>query len=328
MDATKGLLLALVLGNAGCDPDVEPPANDPDTTGATEETGATAPDLTASIIAAHGVGSQVVSNGDASAQLAAQAVEFATASVGSGELVTTGTVEQRGSQYAYDPSPDDALVVVLEDAPRTTFRIHAMDGDFSSASAFLAGDHELRFAVEVEAQMTLEIGSVRRNGAFDTSAAGTILVEGLDLDVDVHARGTSTSEVDSTGSRFHSAFTTTGTVTGPAFDLVLDETWDFELVTAGDESAQSAVRTLANTLSTDGDDYDWVDVRTQKSYRDGRPSELDTFWTAQGQLLRNGQPFGAYRLDADPIGEDSGGFVLFMLDLPEGSFELERIAAY
>ena len=341
------LWISLLLGSAGCDAPASTSkgssgsgegfesstGEETATTGETSTTGS-APnmeDVQSALVTSHALGSQLVADAETSAQWATQAVEFATVTTGGSTLVTTGTVRQTGDQYVYEPAPADVLVVELEGTPRATFRIHTMTGDMSRASAFLGGDHEFLYDVEVDGRMDITFGSARAGSTFETSAEGSMTLGGVELDIDVAAAGTHSSEVDTSGSHYENAFRTTGSVSGPGFDMAVDETWDFELITAsgdGGGSAQSAVRTVANSLDLGPNTYDWVGVRTQKSYRDGRPSSLDTFWTAEGEVLRDGEPYGRVRLDTDLVGSESGGFILFMLDLPDESVELERIAAY
>lgn len=348
MHMRTGLLVALLVAIAGCDSaggdetSHDPTDGESETEGGAQTTagGATetdsAPDapvddVNAGLMLGYAVGTQLVSEAEGTAQAAAQAVEFATATVANGSLVTTGTVRQRAGQFAYDPTPSDALVVDVEGHPAATLHIEAMHGDFSSAAAFLSGSHEFRYAVQIDGSMDMEFVSLRSGSSFETAALGELLVAGTTVDVDATARGTRYSEVDTSGSHYQDSFAIRGSVEGSGYSLDLDETWDFELVTVsgtGGGSAQSAVRTVNSTLRIGADRYTWAGVRTQKSYRDGRPSSLDTFWVAEGELLRNGERYGEVRMDADLIGPNSGGFVLFVLELPGSTVELERIGAY
>lgn len=51
-----------------------------------------------------------------------------------------------------------------------------------------------------------------------------------------------------------------------------------------------------------GDTFAWKNVKKQRSFRDGKESQLDTYWGATGEITRNGQPFGRYRKTLTAVG--------------------------
>jgi len=75
--------------------------------------------------------------------------------------------------------------------------------------------------------------------------------------------------------------------------------------------------------------YEWVGVSAKKSFVDGRPSSVDSHWGATGEVTRDGQTLGRYRMQTELVGRQAGGFIRFVLALTDGgTVELERWNAY
>jgi hypothetical protein len=274
-----------------------------------------------SVLASHNLGSVITTEGQTSANVAVEGVFTASQAAGTGQVVTTGTLTQQGQAFAYAPSPSDRLVVEFGDGTAIDFWIDEIAGDSTSAAAFLNNDHEFQYRVAVDGKIDMTFESRRQAGSLAAGAVGSYVHEGVDYDIDLSMAGAYDFESDSTGTYFRDEHRTTGSITASGYDLDVDETWYFELVTSDSGSAQAATRTVANSLQLGGDTFDWVDVATAKSFRNGKPSEIDTYWKARGEILRNGEQHGTYRLDLG-----APAFIHMVVDLPTGPVEVESHA--
>ena len=275
--------------------------NDNDGDGDDDDDDEPAVDAEDSVMASHNLGSVITTEGQTSANIAVEGVFMASQSAGLGQVVTTGTLTQQGQAFAYVATPSDRLVVEFGDGTTIDFWIEEISGDSTSAAAFLNNDHLLEYRVAVEGKIDMTFESRRQGGSLGAGAVGSYVYEGAEYDVDLSMAGTYYFESDSTGTHFRDEHRTTGSVTGTGYDLDVDETWYFELVTSNGGSAQAASRTVSNSLQLGNDTFDWVDVATKKSFSNGKPSQVDTYWDATGEILRNGESYAAYRLDlSDP----------------------------
>jgi len=276
------------------------------------------PDADRSLHASHMLGSTLQAEAADSATLTTEAVWLASQSVGTGAVVTTGTLTQSGQSVSYAAQPNDRLVVELGDGNMVDIWVLAMDGDFSgSASNFRESNHDLQYRVAVADRIDMTFTSQRNGGNSASAAEGNVVLEGVTYDCNVQGTGTYYFEADTTGVHFLDDAQVQGRITGAGFDLDVDETWHFELVSTNDGSAQDARRTIDNSLDLGGTVFDFVDIEMQKAFKDGSPTEIDTYWNAQGTVLRNGSAYGQMRLDVDVAR------VRFVLDTPGGTVELE-----
>ena len=55
------------------------------------------------------------------------------------------------------------------------------------------------------------------------------------------------------------------------------------------------------------------------AFRDGKPNELDTVWSATGNVTRNGQPYGNLQISPDV----NGTFIHLYLVTPAGQVSLQ-----
>lgn len=297
---------------AGDDDDDDPRGDDDD------DDDAAPADAESSLLASHALGSTLQTEGENSATLTTEAVWLASQSVGTGTLVTTGTLTQTGQSVSYAAQPDDRLVLEFGDGNTVDIWVLAIEGDFSgTASNFLEGNHELQYRVAVPERIDMTFTSQRNGGNSATAAEGSLVLEGVSYDCDVQGAGTYYFEADSTGVHFLDDTQTQGRITAAGFDLDVDETWHYEFVSSSTGSASDARRTMDNSLNLGGTVYDFADIELQKSFADGSPNEIDTYWNAQGAVLRDGATYGQMRLDVD------AARVRFVLDTPDETLELE-----
>ena len=263
--------------------------------------------------------------------LTGQAVELASVLAGTGQLMTSGTLTQVGASYTYAPEPTDRLVVVLLDGRRFELTVSQAQGDFSQGSSgFFAADHQYAVRVVLGDELDINLSSSQSAGTRQIGVQGAWATGGVVYTVNGSISGTTYFQNDSAGSQFNTQTQTTGSITTPGFSTQLNESWTYEMVTStgsGGGSASAATRSLANVVELAGHTYTWDNVSVQFSYKNGKPSQLVDYWQASGQVLKDGQAFGTYRKDVQPLGQDTG-YIKFVLDTPEGAIELESHQAY
>jgi len=269
--------------------------------------------------------------GEQSGDIGANAV-FLASQLGAGgaRLVTTGTLTQLGQNWNYGLSPNDRLVVQFATGTNVSFYITRMQGDFSiGAATFLRQNHNFDYRVAIpgasDLTFTSDIGS--GNPTFRATALGTLVWSNVTYNINLALVGDYRFEIDSSGSSYLNDYTMTGTVDAPGYSLNVNQRRRFEMVVAvvnfggatRSESSSSNQDWNNNTLTIGGEVYKWVNALKQKSFKNGQPSSVDTYWQASGGVLKNGGPFGLYKFGAGSV----FGFVKFNLVLPNEVIELE-----
>lgn len=270
----------------------------------------------ASLTEAHRAPEEVRTYGSAAASLVVNAIQSASVRARTGQPVTYGTLTNEG----WAPEPADRLVVQAEDA-RYEVTVDGLDGDFASADAFLAGDHLLDAQV-TDGASALDLRLTREGATRQIHVAGRLQVDGVTYQVDLTAAGTERFDNDTSGTAYADHHQVSGTVDWNGAHLLVDETWDFELVSSG-RTASSAVRTIRNRLDAAGRTFLFDGVRLKKAFRDGNPTEVDTFWEASGAITADGAPFGSYALD-----QSDAAFIKLLLRLPDQTVEVESWKLY
>lgn len=268
--------------------------------------------------------------GEQSGEIAAQGV-FLASQLGAGglQLVTVGTLRQDASGgWQYSPTPTDALTVQFAAGTNLNFYVTRMQGDFSvDATTFLRRSHTFDYRVVSPGGTDLTFTSDVGTGtpSFRATARGTLGWKGVAYAIDLRLTGEYQFNVDSTGSAMLDDYQVTGSVKAPDYTVQVNQRRRFEMVVAAVnfggatryDSATADQDWINNTLQVGADTFQWVNVTKQKSFKNGKPSSLDTFWKTGGVVLRNGQPFGTYELRPDLH------FLRFFLVLPNAAIELE-----
>ena len=254
--------------------------------------------------------------------VAADAV-FAASQLGAGgaQLVTTGTLSQQGQTWSYSSSPADRLAVRFGSGTNADFYITRMEGNFSSdAATFLQESHNFDFRVVAPgvADLTFNSGIPSGTCNFHATARGSLLWNGVNYTVDLALDGQYCFESGFGSYSLLNDYTTAGTVMAPGYSLSVDQRWRFELVADQKQSASSAEDWNNNTLTIGADTFKWVNAKKQKSFKNGKPSSIDSYWQASGAVLKNGQSWGLYQYQG-PI----FGYVKFYLATPDAAIELE-----
>ena len=262
--------------------------------------------------------------GEQSGEIGANAV-FLASQIGTGgaQLVTTGTLTQLGQNWTYGPSPNDRLVVQFATGTNVSYYITRMQGNFSiDAATFLRQNQNFDYRVVLpnvgDLTFTWEIGS--GNPTFRVTALGTLVWSNVTYNINLALVGVYRFEIDSTGSSLLDDYMATGTVSAPGYGMTINERRRFELISTTTGSATSEQTWNNNNLTIGSDVYKWVNAQKQKSFRNGNPSSVDTYWQASGGVLKNGAPFGLYKFDTSSAGL---GYVRFTLVLPNEVIELE-----
>ena len=237
-----------------------------------------------------------------SARDASDAVGAATALSGASQAVTTGTLTLTGdpaNPVRYAPTPRDRLVLVPVTGPTTEVWVTTLDlvrGIYEWRQ--VSGGTDLTFRTEPGVQANL----VTARGTYRSQAYGE-----NGFVVDLRAATSGFDEVDSSGSHSLSDVTVTGTIDTTGYSQQVNARNRFEFVSARNsvgrlESASTGEVWSRHRLVFDGATYAWVDVKRQRSFRDGKESDIDTYWNATGTITRNGTPYGTLRKTLAPVG--------------------------
>lgn len=277
--------------------------------------------------------------------LGVEAVFVASRAVNTGELVLTGTLRIDSSGViTYESSPSDRLRAHMPDGQQLDFYISAIQGDFSStATHFLGGAHHFQARIVTDpgeqvlrsrrqiaprnADMQIQSLSVRtgsNSGDLFINAVGRMEADATPYDVNLTALGTYYFESSSGGLEQHQSYTTTGEIKSipgaiNALSLSVLERYANEHVVSNNVSVSTANTDIANTWSYNGISYGADNWQIRRSFRDGLPSQLDSYWRASGSLQQNGQTIGQLALDTT-----DGVYVRVVLRLADHTAELQR----
>jgi hypothetical protein len=257
-----------------------------------------------------------------SANIAAQAAFLASIlGAGGSQLLTTGTLQETSTGWTYATSPSDRLHVQFQSGTNMTYRISTMTGNFNSdATAYLESPHEFHYQFTqpglADIAFTNRLTAV--NCQFLISAQGTLTAEHVDYTLNVTQHGTYCVD-NSNGYELLNDVTTTGSAEAANYSITLNHRWRHNLIGGGGGNASSVEEWNNNQLTLGPNSYSWQNVKIQKSFLNGKPSSLDTYWLATGLVLRNGDTFGTYRLDPAPL----EGRIKIVLQIPGESLVLE-----
>ncbi|MBK8014210.1 MAG: hypothetical protein IPK13_23030 [Deltaproteobacteria bacterium] len=245
-------------------------------------------------------------------------------------IVTVGTVIESSAGVSYRPEPTNALIVERASGVTITFRVRAADGSSTEQAEFFDHDHVLDIEARVDGSLDVRASSARQGQRQDLRIEGTVVFDGTSVDVRLVRSTDVAFESDSTGNEYSSEGTVTGQISTDAWQLDVDESASFHLVSVASErrTSSSSARSIRSRLVAGSDTFEYVDVAIKKAFQNGDPVDED-FWVCRGQLVKNGLPFGTFEREvrlADP--KDGGGFILFGLRVGERWIELERWRGY
>jgi len=168
----------------------------------------------------------------------------------------------------------------------------------------------------------LTCSSTRVGGVIQTTAKGSYTFQNVAYQVDLTANIDHFFESSFGGSHTITDSRLSGTITAAQFLLAVSERVRFEIVVQSGQTASSTEDWIAHKLTLGTDTFDWVDVKKQKSFREGLPSRVDEYWQAQGAIRKNQAPFGTYK-KVSQIVSGLGVQVKFVVELPNETIELE-----
>lgn len=218
-----------------------------------------------------------------------------------GRLVTSGTVREGPSgEASYSPQPTDRLRLEYRGAYAGDFSVLEMEGDFSGdAAGFLNGDHLLKCRVADQAS-SLEVASRQLDGQTSATSSGSFEREGVRYGVEAIEQGSYAFEVGS-GATYEVRRSSAGSITSDGFALTIDETYRYKSVKV--DRLVENVRVVSNSHWTVGsDEYRLSAGEIAYAFANGTPVDVDSFWEAQGVLLRNGEPFGQLAMEPGGAG--------------------------
>jgi hypothetical protein len=232
----------------------------------------------------------------------------------------TGTLTQSGNTFTYSPNPTNRLRVVWSDGVVYEFVITQFQGDLTDgATAFYKGNHLLQFSAQLKPDneigpVNLSLRSQRQGSALSVSLGGTAVFDGQTYTLNLSYAQQVLSDFGPGSIEFHHQDTLQGSLQGPSFQIQVNETYDFKLVGSSSLVMQT-IRTLNNAWSEGGQQFRLQNGLIKRVFRDGNPIEAD-FWTASGDLLRNGVRVGGFGQAF------TGNLLEQFLDTPSGRVRL------
>ena len=244
-------------------------------------------------------GQAAYEQGSANANLAVAAVLGASRLSGSQIPVLQGTLKQFAPDpqaFNYEPQPQDALVVQFYNGQRIEFRFQDFRGEnLNDSSSFLSGNHSLSFVTNKDGGWNLQITSAQWNGQKQASLKGTAIQEQQSYQVDLNLAGTYFANNDTTGSEFRLQLRLTGTILSSARSFRIDESTDGRVIVSRDRSsgkqtsASSIARVLNSSMTTANETYTMQNARSQKAFKNGKPSDYQFWLGTSGMIQKNGQ---------------------------------------
>jgi hypothetical protein len=256
--------------------------------------------------------------GEDNAVICVQAVYLASELTGGQVLVTTGTLtEGAGGSFTYSPTPQDRLSIVFASNVRMDFFITAFSGDFAQdADSFLYYNHDVRFRVLIQGALDLTIATTFSGSSSSASLSGSYAYDGITYAATLSEQGSFSYSVESGSAEFEHQQSTQGSVTAPGFSMTVNESyWYHSLYVT--QFVENMERIVNNSWTSGGVSYQLSNARVRKSFVNSRPDELDSYWVAEGSLLKNGATYG--QIDAGVEGIQ----VKVWLDTPTERIELE-----
>lgn len=225
-----------------------------------------------------------------------------------GQIRNTGTLAPGfGGAFQYSPQPSDRLVVHWAGQVHE-FVVHEAVGNpqAATADAWLLSPHRLRYSHRLEGQAEAEMAVSYDGSAFEVSARGWTMQWGQRYNLDLRSVGRAGGVRDYGGQDIQMAYDFTGTISGPGVTVDVRERHSSSLVAATSlrtlpsqrGSASNSNATLSSVATIGGVRYELsnVQVQTGTSTRGGQSSAGMT--GLSGAVLRSGQPFGTFVLQA------------------------------
>ncbi|HRJ40905.1 MAG: CHAT domain-containing protein [Caldilineaceae bacterium] len=206
----------------------------------------------------------------------------------------TGTLSYSASQTeTYDPSPRDRLRVIYADGSRAEFRFSKIQGYVDmGADEFLSNDYQLDCQATAGSTADLRVVANRTGSIVSVTSSGSLSFAETVYDIDVESSSDIYFESSFGGSEYRSKTTLAGEATSSGFALEFDESLFYHQVTFEGESAALNQRTTNSQWQGQGSRYTLQKGWLTQSYKDGKPSRLQSEWRASGTLQRDNRAWG------------------------------------
>lgn len=232
-----------------------------------------------------------------------------------GALTLTGTLtaaDASASAFNYSPQPADKLLVDLGSQGTITFTIQQFQGNLNSASDFVSYHSALEFDLSDSGGNNAHFKSVSidPDGPIDyqweRTIAGTVVILSTPVTVELDVQGGMDNDVSS-GVESVSETRVTGTASGGGASMTIDNyTWYHLVSTTG--AASNRISRLASSGTYSGSSYAFQNYEVKRAfftggtwpYGEAGPTDL-SYWSATGQLARDGGAYGSVRFDGEPV---------------------------
>lgn len=261
----------------------------------TDVTGGTAPDFPAAIGVTASMRRMEIERVFAS--IGAEAVYFATMQTGNTRLTFSGTITERGNgNYTYAGGPDDRLRVKFGTGQSIDYIFEDFSGDYSQpdATSFLRRDHRIAFRLVSSWGSDVTVNLQKRGDRYLNTLKGTVSDGQAAYRMSTTTEGEVVSDVSSSGAEYQSREEIAGTVETKGLKVNIRENFRYHFVMF-DNAVEDVQHRISNTWEIGSDRYVLVDGNIFRTFKNGTPSELDS-WKASGALTRSGVQIGGLRM--------------------------------
>ncbi|MDJ0975148.1 MAG: hypothetical protein QNJ98_11855 [Planctomycetota bacterium] len=224
--------------------------------------------------------------------------------LGGPQVVNTGTLTQNAfGGFQYSAEPKDRLVIRAGQAVHE-FVVGSVEGNMQALTpeAFLGSNHRMTFTYRIPEVCELKLKANRLGMGWAAHADGWYVHETKRYEIALKAEGGDYFEQSGrSGQESKTDYKVKGTIKGKGVTLTVDERHFFHLVSLHHVVTHS-IDECRNTLVAGDTTYKWVDASVTKIFhtkQGGRmlpPFDAGEKWKATGKVLRNGKPFGTYKL--------------------------------
>jgi hypothetical protein len=265
-----------------------------------------------------------------SREMVVEAVYQATALSGAGRfgrIASTGTIEVRGDDARYVPTPRNRLVVKLEGYTHE-FTIKEAQGNnmASTSTQWLLEPHILRYVHKIPGMSEAEISERFDGTRFTATVKGWYKYKDERFDLNLSSSGGASGERDYHGQDTQVKYNIKGRVHGAGMEVLVDERHAEKTVSATNlrllysmrGSASRFNATINNVLRFEGKEYklENVKVQTESKTKGGVSSFAVTGF--EGKVLQDGEPFGECVMHMEEgVLKTSSGAIALKLPVPD-----------
>jgi hypothetical protein len=220
---------------------------------------------------------------------------FRASLANAGQLTLAGTLTLDAiGNSTYTATPTDELRLIDANGVENSLLVKHFEGsNLESAQAFLQGAYQLDCTGSSE-NFSLNLASLHANNQQEDQLRGWLLVNNRRLEVDLARQSSGTYDLG-TGAAHQSAAVVSGFTIVDGVKIEVQQETAYKLVNAAQQIQQAF--TLAWTH--EGVRYEFQDGYWQGAFYNGVRSEPE-YWTAQGNLLRDGRSYGELRMKTMP----------------------------